>query len=64
MTSSGHESFLDWATSRELALPIGMQVLAPRHRDALLFDVALSVERERPWPLVAPRTERATADRS
>ncbi len=127
VTSSDHESFLDWATSSELArwafrgalfgvrlgsvfaprmpsslvsavterypklvsmgaltiisnvygnpavsipiepidgLPIGMQVLAPRHRDALLFDVALSVERARPWPMVAPRTERATADRS
>ena len=35
-------------------LPIGMQVLAPRHHDAALFDVALAVERERPWPLVAP----------
>ena len=35
-------------------LPIGMQVLARRHEDALLFDVALAVERERPWPLVAP----------
>ncbi len=35
-------------------LPVGMQVLAPHHHDELLFDVALSVERERPWPLVAP----------
>jgi aspartyl-tRNA(Asn)/glutamyl-tRNA(Gln) amidotransferase subunit A len=35
-------------------LPVGMQVLAAHHRDALLFDVALSVERERPWPVVAP----------
>ncbi|MEZ5382398.1 MAG: amidase [Microthrixaceae bacterium] len=35
-------------------LPVGMQVLAPHHRDEVLFDVALSVERERPWPLVAP----------
>jgi len=35
-------------------LPIGMQVLARHHRDALLFDVALAVERERPWPVVAP----------
>ncbi len=36
------------------ALPVGMQVLAAHHRDGLLFDVALAVERERPWPLVAP----------
>lgn len=35
-------------------LPVGMQVLAAHHRDALLFDVALAVERERPWPMVAP----------
>lgn len=35
-------------------LPVGMQVLARHHADALLFDVALAFERERPWPLVAP----------
>ena len=35
-------------------LPVGLQVIAPRHRDALLLDVALLLERERPWPLVAP----------
>ena len=36
-------------------LPVGMQVLGRHHEDALLFDVALAAERERPWPLVAPR---------
>ena len=35
-------------------LPVGMQVLGRHHEDALLFDVALAVERETPWPLVAP----------
>jgi aspartyl-tRNA(Asn)/glutamyl-tRNA(Gln) amidotransferase subunit A len=35
-------------------LPIGMQVLTRHHADALLLDVALAVERARPWPLVAP----------
>jgi Asp-tRNA(Asn)/Glu-tRNA(Gln) amidotransferase A subunit family amidase len=35
-------------------LPVGMQVLTRHHWDALLFDVALAVERERPWPLLAP----------
>jgi len=35
-------------------LPVGMQVLGKHHQDELLFDVALSVERNRPWPLVAP----------
>ncbi|HVV37285.1 MAG TPA: amidase [Acidimicrobiales bacterium] len=36
-------------------LPVGLQVLARHHEDALLFDVALAAERERPWPLVAPQ---------
>lgn len=35
-------------------LPVGLQVLARHHADALLFDVALAAERHRPWPLVAP----------
>jgi aspartyl-tRNA(Asn)/glutamyl-tRNA(Gln) amidotransferase subunit A len=35
-------------------LPVGMQVMGRHHEDALLFDLALTVERERPWPLVAP----------
>jgi aspartyl-tRNA(Asn)/glutamyl-tRNA(Gln) amidotransferase subunit A len=35
-------------------LPIGMQVLARHHADALLFDVALAAERARPWPMVVP----------
>jgi Asp-tRNA(Asn)/Glu-tRNA(Gln) amidotransferase A subunit family amidase len=35
-------------------LPVGLQAYARRHEDALLLDLALVVERERPWPLVAP----------
>jgi aspartyl-tRNA(Asn)/glutamyl-tRNA(Gln) amidotransferase subunit A len=35
-------------------LPVGMQILGRHHADALLLDAALVVERERPWPLVAP----------
>jgi Asp-tRNA(Asn)/Glu-tRNA(Gln) amidotransferase A subunit family amidase len=34
-------------------LPVGMQVLAGHHADALLFDVALAAERFMPWPKVA-----------
>ena len=41
-------------------LPVGMQVLARHHRDDLLLDVALAVERNRPWPLVAPDVGRMT----
>jgi Asp-tRNA(Asn)/Glu-tRNA(Gln) amidotransferase A subunit family amidase len=37
-------------------LPIGMQVMGRHYQDRLLLDVALSVERERPWPLTAPGT--------
>lgn len=39
-------------TSR--GLPIGMQVLAPHHREDWLLDLALVAERERPWPLTRP----------
>jgi aspartyl-tRNA(Asn)/glutamyl-tRNA(Gln) amidotransferase subunit A len=39
-------------------LPVGMQVLAPHHREGWLLDLALVVERERPWPLVAPGAPR------
>jgi aspartyl-tRNA(Asn)/glutamyl-tRNA(Gln) amidotransferase subunit A len=35
-------------------LPVGMQVLARHHADALLFDVALAAERIAPWPRTAP----------
>jgi aspartyl-tRNA(Asn)/glutamyl-tRNA(Gln) amidotransferase subunit A len=34
-------------------LPVGVQVMARHHEEALLLDAALAVERERPWPLVA-----------
>lgn len=39
-------------------LPVGMQVMSKHHSDALLFDVALTAEREMPWPLVAPNVSR------
>ncbi|MBK6311955.1 MAG: hypothetical protein IPF42_15790 [Candidatus Microthrix sp.] len=45
-------------------LPVGMQVLARHHEDPLLFDVALAVERERPWPMVAPAVSDAAAAHS
>ncbi len=35
-------------------LPIGLQAYARRHDDALLLDLALTMERARPWPLVVP----------
>lgn len=36
-------------------LPVGMQILAAHHGEADLLDLAWICERERPWPLVAPR---------
>jgi len=39
-------------------LPVGMQVMARHHHEALLLDLALVAERERPWPLVAPGSPR------
>jgi aspartyl-tRNA(Asn)/glutamyl-tRNA(Gln) amidotransferase subunit A len=35
-------------------LPIGLQVLGRHYAEPLLLDLALLVERERPWPLTAP----------
>ena len=35
-------------------LPIGLQVVGRHYSEELLLDLALSVERARPWPLVAP----------
>jgi Asp-tRNA(Asn)/Glu-tRNA(Gln) amidotransferase A subunit family amidase len=35
-------------------LPVGMQIATRHHDDALLLDLGLAVERQRPWPLVAP----------
>lgn len=32
-------------------LPIGLQVVAPHFQEELLLDMALTVERNRPWPL-------------
>lgn len=35
-------------------LPVGLQIIAPHHHDAVLLDLALMMERTRPWPLVSP----------
>ena len=34
--------------------PVGMQIIGRHHEEQLLMDLARIVERERPWPLVAP----------
>ena len=35
-------------------LPVGLQIMAPHFHEDWLLDLAAAVERERPWPLVAP----------
>jgi aspartyl-tRNA(Asn)/glutamyl-tRNA(Gln) amidotransferase subunit A len=35
-------------------LPVGLQIIGRHHAEQLLLDAALVVERNRPWPLVAP----------
>ena len=35
-------------------MPVGLQIIAQRFEDARLLDLALLLEREQPWPLVAP----------
>jgi aspartyl-tRNA(Asn)/glutamyl-tRNA(Gln) amidotransferase subunit A len=39
-------------------LPVGLQVMGRHHQDPLLLDLALMMERERPWPLVATGSPR------
>lgn len=41
-------------------LPIGLQVVAPHFQEELLLDLALTVERNRPWPLTANATASAS----
>lgn len=35
-------------------LPVGLQIIGRHHADALLLDLARTMERIRPWPLVSP----------
>jgi Asp-tRNA(Asn)/Glu-tRNA(Gln) amidotransferase A subunit family amidase len=35
-------------------LPVGMQIMAPHHHEAVLLELAAIAEAGRPWPLVAP----------
>lgn len=51
---SGYPAIAIPAGRSASGLPIGLQAYARRHEDALLLDLALAMERARPWPLVAP----------
>jgi aspartyl-tRNA(Asn)/glutamyl-tRNA(Gln) amidotransferase subunit A len=43
-------------------LPIGLQVVGRHFAEPLLLDLALSVERNRPWPLTAAAADRVGLD--
>ncbi len=45
-------------------LPVGLQVLARHHEDAVLLDLARAAERDFPWPLVAPGVAPLSRDAS
>ena len=47
----GAAASLPAGMSRE-GLPVGLQVVAPRHMDALLLSVSAAYEQARPWPLL------------
>jgi Asp-tRNA(Asn)/Glu-tRNA(Gln) amidotransferase A subunit family amidase len=50
---TGHPAMSIPAGRSGNGVPFGLQVTAPRFRDAMLLDLAQTWERERPWPLVA-----------
>ncbi|HEU4841283.1 MAG TPA: amidase [Ilumatobacteraceae bacterium] len=45
-------------------LPVGLQVIGRHHTEPLLLEIAHLVERNRPWPLVAPAVPAAAPARS
>ena len=45
-------------------LPIGMQIVGPRHRDDLVLQAARAFERERPWQETWPTTWRSASAQS
>ena len=51
---SGHPAASIPAGTTASGLPVGLQAYARPHEEALLLELGLMVERERPWPLVAP----------
>jgi aspartyl-tRNA(Asn)/glutamyl-tRNA(Gln) amidotransferase subunit A len=55
---SGHPAVSIPAGPGSNGLPIGMQVYGRRHAEQTLLDVALTMERARPWPLTAPGSPR------
>ena len=57
LNATGHPAVSVPMGLDDAGVPMGLQVVAPRHRDGLALGVAESLERTRPWPLVAPGYE-------
>jgi Asp-tRNA(Asn)/Glu-tRNA(Gln) amidotransferase A subunit family amidase len=57
LNATGHPAVSVPMGLDDAGVPMGLQVVAPRHRDGLALGVAASLERSRPWPLVAPGYE-------
>ena len=57
LNATGHPAVSVPMGLDDAGVPMGLQVVAPRHRDGLALGVAASLERTRPWPLVAPGYE-------
>ncbi len=57
---SGHPAANVRAGLTDSGLPCGLQIVAPRHREDLILQLAYAYERERPWNDVWPREIAAT----
>lgn len=53
LNASGHPAVSVPIGYDEAGVPIGLQVVAPRHRDQLALGLAATLERIRPWPIAA-----------
>lgn len=62
LNATGHPAVSVPMGLGDRGVPMGLQVVAPRWRDGLALGVAASLERSRPWPLVAPGYERFGVD--
>jgi Asp-tRNA(Asn)/Glu-tRNA(Gln) amidotransferase A subunit family amidase len=54
LNATGHPAVSVPMGLDDVGVPMGLQLVAPRHRDGLALGVAASLERTRPWPRVAP----------
>ena len=57
---SGHPAATVRAGFTDNGLPVGLQIVARRHRDDLVLQASHAYEQERPWNDVWPREVPAT----